>query len=86
MHGRVHVGVVRAPRVLQRPRDAWQGSEVVDHFDALDRACRDCRVAQVAELKVDLLRDVGEVGATPRRQIVDHAHLVAEGQQAIDDV
>ena len=59
---------------------------MVDHLDSVDGARRVRGVAEVAELEVDPVRDVGEVLPATGRQVVDHTNLVTERQQAVDDV
>ena len=57
-----------------------------DAVDAFDCLAHSVTLADVPLDELDALCDVVEVFATPRRQVVEHAHAVAGLHQALDQV
>ena len=75
------VGVVAPERIGQGARHGRDGRFVKDELDAVERAGERRLIPDVGLDELDVLADVGEVLAPPRREVVDHAHAVAAGDQ-----
>jgi len=54
-----------------------------DDIYAGDSAATHVYLAQIAPQKLDVVRHPGEIGLTPRAQIVDHANVVSESDEPL---
>ena len=80
------VGVVTVARLVDAERHAGDRAEVQDDFGALGGALADGRVANIAFDQLELRGDVGDVLAVARAEIVQHARLVPQTKQPVNDM
>jgi len=57
-----------------------------DDIHSGDRATTHVRVAEVAEDKLDIIRQVGEIGFVPCAEVVHHANGVSESDKPFGEV
>ena len=85
-HRAAHVDVVHEHGILERARHGGDRSQVHHTPCAGGSLGHPLRVAYVADQKIDLAGAVCEVLALAGREVVQHAHAVAGGEQRVHEM
>src|SRR5439155_1629993 len=77
---------VRRPRILERPRDAWQCSDMKYDIDPSDGAATHLELAEIATQKLNLARQAAQICFIPRAEIVHHPNVVSQTNKVLSEM
>ena len=80
------VDLARAQRILDRARHGRQRGLVEDDLASLDGREHPLEAPQIAFDDLDVLRDVKKVSAIAGREVVEDTHVVAAGEERVDEM